>query len=67
MKSNVTHETTNESRIAAAEPEEQAVPINGLEQIIEMFRYADPVFRNSLLKRIQARDPALARKLARIR
>ena len=45
---------------------ENAIKINGLEQVIEMLRYADPSFRNSLLKRLQARDPALAQKLLKI-
>jgi hypothetical protein len=45
---------------------EQDIRINGLEQVVEMLRYADPQFRASLLRRIQARDPALAQKLLRI-
>ncbi len=42
---------------------DQTVRVNGLEQVIDLLRHADPSFRNSLLKRLQARDPALARKL----
>ncbi len=45
---------------------EKAIKVNGLEQVIEMLRYADPSFRASLLRRLQARDPALAQKLLRI-
>ena len=45
---------------------EPALQVNGLEQVIEMLRYADPSFRASLLRRIQARDPGLARKLLTI-
>lgn len=45
---------------------EPALQVNGLEQVIEMLRYADPAFRASLLRRIQARDPGLARKLLTI-
>jgi hypothetical protein len=42
---------------------EQDIRINGLEQVIEMLRHADPSFRASLIRRLQARDPALARRL----
>lgn len=45
---------------------ENTVKVNGLEQVIDLLRHADPSFRNSLLKRLQARDPALARKLLQI-
>jgi hypothetical protein len=45
---------------------DQDIRINGLEQVIEMLRYADPHFRASLLRRLQARDPGLAQKLLRI-
>jgi hypothetical protein len=59
-------ETTRSGSPVSSPIEEQALQINGLEQIIEMLRHADPAFRSSLLKRLQARDPGLARKLARI-
>lgn len=51
-----------------ADPEftDQNIQINGLEQVIDMLRFADPAFRASLLRRLQARDPALAQKLLRI-
>jgi hypothetical protein len=66
MRSNPPSESRSETPSLAVKPEEQNIQINGLEQIIEMLRHADPTFRNSLLKRLQARDPGLARKLARV-
>lgn len=45
--------------------EEQRIPIHGYKQIVEMLRIADSTFRQSLLRRIAVRDPALARALAR--
>jgi hypothetical protein len=45
---------------------DQDIRIHGLEQVVEMLRYADPQFRASLLRRLQARDPGLAQKLLRI-
>jgi hypothetical protein len=47
-------------------PLEEGVKINGLEQVIEMLRFADPAFRESLLKRLMARDPKLATSLRKI-
>lgn len=47
-------------------PLEQGVKINGLEQVIELLKFADPAFRESLLKRLQARDPKLASSLRKI-
>ena len=47
-------------------PLEQGVKINGLEQVIELLKYADPAFRESLLKRLAGRDPQLAHNLKRI-
>lgn len=43
--------------------EEAPIPINGFAQVLDMLRVADPVFRESLLKRIGARDARLARQL----
>lgn len=39
------------------------VKINGLQQVIDMLRYADPAFRESLLRRLTQRDPNLASQL----
>ncbi len=47
-------------------PVEQGIKINGLEQVIELLKYADPAFRESLLKRLAGRDPQLAHNLKRV-
>ena len=44
---------------------EQAIPIDGFKQVIEMLRIADPAFRESLLRRLAARDQNLANNLRR--
>ncbi len=44
-------------------PREEGTRINGLQQVIDLLRYADPAFRQSLLKRLMARDPKLAQQL----
>ena len=41
----------------------QGVKIDGFEQVLEMLRIADPAFRESLLKRLAARDAKLAASL----
>jgi hypothetical protein len=52
-----------------ANPENAAGPapmkINGFAQVLEMLEVADPAFRESLLRRIAQRDPALAAQLKR--
>jgi hypothetical protein len=45
--------------LAAADP----IPIDGFRQIVEMLRIADPSFRESLLRRLAAKDANLARSL----
>ena len=47
-------------------PDHQDIRINGLEQVVEMLRHADPHFRASILRRLQARDPALAQRILRV-
>jgi hypothetical protein len=44
---------------------EQDIRIDGIEQVVQMLRHADPHFRASILRRIQARDPALAHRILR--
>jgi hypothetical protein len=39
------------------------IPIDGFRQIVEMLRIADPKFRESLLRRLAAKDVELARSL----
>ncbi|MCM2278378.1 MAG: hypothetical protein NDJ89_09915 [Oligoflexia bacterium] len=40
-----------------------AVAIHGFQQVLEMLRIADPAFRESLLRRLAARDVQLAKTL----
>lgn len=47
-------------------PSEEGLKINGMQQVIEMLQYADPAFRESLLKRLTQRDPQLANNLRKI-
>ena len=42
---------------------EDAIPVDGYRQVLEMLRAADPAFRESLLRRIAARDRNLAHDL----
>ncbi|MGZ3699588.1 MAG: hypothetical protein ACXWP5_15695 [Bdellovibrionota bacterium] len=44
---------------------EQRVQIDGFNQVLEMLKIADPEFRESLLRRLAARDKDLARNLRR--
>ena len=46
---------------------EDGIRINGLEQVVQMLRTADPAFRQSMLKRIHARNPQLAQQILRVR
>lgn len=47
------------------EQEKDLVQLNGFKQIIEMLQVADPAFRDSLLKRLAARDRDLAANICR--
>ena len=42
---------------------EKMIRVDGYQQVLEMLQIADPEFRNSLLKRLAAQDPALAESL----
>lgn len=44
---------------------ENQIRVDGFKQVIDMLRVADPAFRESLLKRLAARDPELVRNLIR--
>lgn len=44
-------------------PNEEAIRVDGFAQVLEMLKIADPEFRESLLKRLGARDAELARHL----
>lgn len=48
-----------------ATPAEERIAINGFNQVLEMLRIADPAFRESLLRRLAAKDRALAQSLRR--
>ena len=50
---------------AAVEPkaEEKQIEVDGFQQVLEMLKIADPEFRESLLKRLAARDRELAKTL----
>lgn len=43
--------------------EENLVRVNGFAQVVEMLQVADPEFRESLLRRLAARDQRLAKSL----
>jgi hypothetical protein len=43
-----------------AKPEQN---VDGFDQVFQMLKIADPVFRESLLQRLSARDTELARSL----
>ena len=51
----------------ASATDEKAKPkgirIDGFQQVVDLLRAADPEFRQSLLRRIMAHDPVLARNL----
>lgn len=49
----------------STETEQQPIPINGFQQVLDMLRIADPAFRESLLKRIAQKDQGLANSLRR--
>lgn len=44
---------------------EGQVAVDGFQQVLDMLKMADPSFRESLLKRLAARDGQLARDLRR--
>ena len=48
---------------AAAPAGEQPIKMDGFGQVIQMLQVADQAFRDSLLKRLSARDPELARQI----
>lgn len=47
-------------------PNEEGMRINGLQQVVDLLKTADPAFRDSLLKRLTQRDPQLAQQLRKI-
>ena len=45
--------------------EQENIPIHGYQQLLDMLRVADPSFRESLLRRVAAKDKNLALSLQR--
>ena len=62
------NKNTNEQQQSSQQngPSEEGMKINGLQQVVELLKYADPAFRESLLKRLMQRDPNLAQSLRKI-
>jgi hypothetical protein len=58
------YETQNKD-VAFNKEGEPQVAVDGFRQVLEMLRIADPAFRESLLKRLAARDRQLAADLRR--
>jgi hypothetical protein len=56
----------SQNPVAGFQQSEEGMHINGLEQVVQMLRHADPAFRDSLIRRLTQRDPSLAQKLKRI-
>ncbi|MBI2712228.1 MAG: hypothetical protein HYX41_05125 [Bdellovibrio sp.] len=54
-----------ENRNPTPEETQQQIPIDGFKQVLEMLQYADPQFRESLLRRLAQRDRELAQSLRR--
>ena len=55
----------NKTNGTKKEADENLIPIDGFKQIVEMLQTADPQFRESLLKRLAAKDQRLAQSLRR--
>lgn len=55
-----------QNQTAARGQQEEGIQVNGMQQVVEMLRYADPTFRESLIKRISQRDPNLALNLRKL-
>ena len=45
---------------------EEGIKINGMQQVVDLLKNADPAFRESLLRRLTQRDPQLAQNLRKI-
>ena len=48
---------------AGKNPAEQQIRVDGYDQVLQMLRAADPEFRESILRRLAARDRDLVRSL----
>lgn len=63
MSDKKTKTPTTADTQAQNQAQEERIAINGFNQVLEMLRIADPAFRESLLKRLAAKDRNLARSL----
>jgi hypothetical protein len=59
------NESENPRGASSLSVEEQGVRVNGYKQVLEMLRFADPAFRESLLRRLASERPELAKALKR--
>lgn len=50
-------------QVEATADEKGGMRVNGYQQVYELMVAADPAFRESLLRRLAQRDPALVRRL----
>ncbi len=48
-----------------AQQQNQGIRVNGMQQVVDMLRAADPEFRESLLRRMAAQEPDLVKKIRR--
>jgi hypothetical protein len=61
--------TYTRSKIAAVPnnnpttPPAEGIKVDGFGQVLAMLEVADPVFRDSIIKRLTARDPKLAAQI----
>lgn len=60
-----TNQNNTRAESFSTAPQEEGIRINGLEQVVELLKFADPAFRESLIKRLNQRDPQLAARLRR--
>ena len=57
-------ESKNRRNVSPApRPEPGSIKVDGFEQVLSMLEIADENFRESLLRRLGAKDPQLARQL----
>lgn len=55
---------SNQTR-TTGDPKEEMIRIDGRGQVLQLLRYADPQYREFLLRAIERRDPRLAKELRR--
>lgn len=55
----------HESEKDLTRTKEGMIRVDGRGQVLELLRYVDPAYRETLLRGIEKRDPQLARELRR--